>query len=82
VLFARRAVSFRAAGPWQAAFAAGLADANVLHADLPHAEDLIQAGQPICTVFARAASSAACVIALQGRVRELEAALFAGAEPP
>jgi predicted ATP-grasp superfamily ATP-dependent carboligase len=52
-----------------------LADASV--ADIPRSGDTISAGQPVCTVFAEAADSAACHAALVQRA----AAVYASVEP-
>jgi predicted ATP-grasp superfamily ATP-dependent carboligase len=44
-------------------------------ADLPHIEERIGRGHPICTLFADGADPAACIRALAGRARALYAAL-------
>jgi predicted ATP-grasp superfamily ATP-dependent carboligase len=68
VLFARRAVRAGDTRPW-------LGDASVR--DVPHPGERIDAGQPVCTVFADGADGAACYDALVRRADSVYAELDA-----
>jgi len=77
ILFARDDLSFPADGPWQAQ----LRSPTPLHelpafADIPAADERIEAGRPIVTFFARADSLSACEDALRRIAADLDHWLF------
>ncbi len=70
VLFAPADVRFPPKGPWQDALAGRAGQSPWVmppYADVPAAGQLIPAGRPILTVFARAASASSCREALRSR---------------
>lgn len=68
VVFARGDVAIGDTRPW-------LEDSSVR--DVPRPGDAVGAGQPVCTVFARAADGAACYAALVARAERVYAELAA-----
>jgi predicted ATP-grasp superfamily ATP-dependent carboligase len=83
ILFARAPLRFPADGPWRPTLdqVSKLPCATQLRqppafADIPHAGQDIEAGQPILTFFARAASVAGCTEALRRCAADLDRQLF------
>jgi predicted ATP-grasp superfamily ATP-dependent carboligase len=77
VLFARRPIVFPAEGTWTATLASPPPVQELpAFADVPPAGTPIGAGQPVLTVFARAASVPACTARLQEAAAELDRLLF------
>jgi uncharacterized protein len=70
ILFARRAAVLPDTGPW-------LERDDVR--DIPFAGDRIQAGHPICTVFARGHDAGGCRLALRRAATWIESQLLPGA---
>ncbi len=78
VLFARHSFNFPDRGPWSLALERPApVDCLPEFADIPPAGSLIEAGHPVMTVFARAASPATCEAELRRRVAHLAQFLFA-----
>jgi predicted ATP-grasp superfamily ATP-dependent carboligase len=77
VLFAPSAFRFPAEGPWAEALSSTKA-VNELpaFADVPVANSLIERGQPICTVFARAKDPVACIAALRAKADSLYSRIY------
>jgi len=77
ILFARAPLRFPDRGPWRAWIDTS-AGASILatYADIPHPGDLIEAGQPIMTVFARAGTVEDCQDRLQLLASDLDRRLF------
>ncbi len=73
IYYAPHTLVVPASGPW---------DESLAHytdvwrrpdfADIPHADDMIPAGQPVCTMLAEAATEAACEQRLRERAAELD----------
>ena len=76
ILFARQALTFPEQGPWEHALRTPLADLTVPFADLPDPGARIEAGQPICTVFADADRVETCLTALHDAAGDLERFLY------
>jgi predicted ATP-grasp superfamily ATP-dependent carboligase len=77
VLFARAALRFPADGPWSATLASPPApDELPPFADIPPAGEVIDAGRPVLTLFARAESADACEDALRRAAADLDRRLF------
>lgn len=72
VLYARRTVTLGDTARW-------LDDRNVR--DVPHPDETIPKGRPICTIFARAESAAACELALADRAAAMYAQIERRAAP-
>jgi uncharacterized protein len=72
ILFAERSLEFPKHGPWDAALRMPLEDPTVPFADIPAAGTRIEAGQPICTLFAAGATMTECFTNLQLAARNLE----------
>jgi predicted ATP-grasp superfamily ATP-dependent carboligase len=72
ILFAERSTEFPKHGPWDAALQMPLEDLNIPFADIPVAGTHIEAGQPVCTLFAAGATLAECLSNLQLAARNLE----------
>jgi uncharacterized protein len=77
VLFARQALVFPTAGPWQAVLD-HLGDIHRMpaFADIPMAGQRIEAGRPILTLFGRGQAVAGCLEALQRTAAEVEHWLY------
>jgi predicted ATP-grasp superfamily ATP-dependent carboligase len=83
ILFARAPLRFPAHGPWRHTLdqlpkpisAARLRQPPAF-ADIPHAGQHLEAGRPILTIFARAASVARCTEALRRIAADLDRQLF------
>lgn len=77
VLFARAALTFPDDGPWRAAVRSpGPLWEVPAFADVPDAGERIEAGRPVLSFFARAASAAACLEQLRQRAADLDSRLF------
>jgi predicted ATP-grasp superfamily ATP-dependent carboligase len=83
ILFACAPLTFPEQGPWMPVLRqlAGAASATrswepPAFADIPHAGQQIEAGRPILTFFARAASEAGCIEALRRIAADLDRRLF------
>jgi predicted ATP-grasp superfamily ATP-dependent carboligase len=77
ILYARADLVFPAKGPWCATLAnPGPIEWLPAFADIPAAGERIPAGRPILTFFARAATEADCLRALQETARALDRDLF------
>ncbi|HEY1861268.1 MAG TPA: ATP-grasp domain-containing protein [Gemmataceae bacterium] len=77
ILFARAELIFPAKGPWSPVLTAPRPmDEMPAFADLPHAGQIIKAGHPILTYFARADSTSDCSNALQQIAADLDQRLF------
>lgn len=72
IVFAEQSIEFPKRGPWDAALRVPLADPTVPFADIPAAGASIEAGQPICTLFAAGVTIAQCLLNLQLAARNLE----------
>jgi predicted ATP-grasp superfamily ATP-dependent carboligase len=72
ILFAEQSIEFPTRGPWDAALQMPLEDLDIPFADIPAAGTHIEAGQPICTLFAAGATIAECFTNLQLATRNLE----------
>lgn len=76
VYYAPRRLTFPAAGPWDAEFAAPFDPWRLpAFADIPDAGNVLEAGSPVLTVFATGSSAAECRRRLQSRAAELDALL-------
>jgi len=78
ILFARSPLQFPKEGSWLPA----LDPARPIHelpsfADIPCAGEIIEAGKPILTLFARAATVAECGDSLRRKAAALDSSLFA-----
>jgi predicted ATP-grasp superfamily ATP-dependent carboligase len=69
VVFAPRSLVFPAGGPWESALAMPLHDPEVLFADIPAPGTRVEAGQPVCTVFASGTTIAECAEGLRRRAQ-------------
>jgi predicted ATP-grasp superfamily ATP-dependent carboligase len=77
ILFARRSFTFPAEGPWQSYLDASRpVDVAPEFADIPEAGQRIEAGQPVLTLFTRAAEIPSCLEALRRAVDALDPLLF------
>jgi predicted ATP-grasp superfamily ATP-dependent carboligase len=77
VLFAREPLTFPDDGPWLSAVRApGPVWEVPAFADAPGAGERIEAGRPVLSFFARAASEAACLEELRVRAADLDSRLF------
>ncbi len=77
ILFAREDVAFSDGGPWREVLrnpppVEEMAD----FADLPHPGSAVEEGQPVLTLFARAATVRDCALALQEKAGEVERWLY------
>jgi len=72
ILFAERSIEFPKHGIWDAALQMPLEDLNIPFADVPAACARIEAGQPVCTLFAAGATMEECFSNLQLAARNLE----------
>jgi predicted ATP-grasp superfamily ATP-dependent carboligase len=75
IVFARREVVVPADAPWAPTLQLPPLDLRDF-ADLPHAGERIETGQPIVTLFARGATEANCLDELHARVQSLDRWLF------
>ncbi len=77
ILYARADGVFPQDGPWRTALDAPLpAEEMPAFADLPHAGDRIDAGRPVLTMLARAATEEACLVELRQKADEVERWLY------
>jgi predicted ATP-grasp superfamily ATP-dependent carboligase len=78
ILHARADDAFPHSGPWQTALASSADPLSALpeYADIPGAGEPMARGQPILTLFARAATVAECLAALRERAHDLDRRLF------
>jgi predicted ATP-grasp superfamily ATP-dependent carboligase len=83
ILFARAPLTFPEQGPWMQVLRQLAGAASATHcweppafADIPQAGQRIEAGRPILTFFARAASEASCIEALRLIAADLDRRLF------
>jgi predicted ATP-grasp superfamily ATP-dependent carboligase len=73
ILFARRALTFPANGPWTATLRRpGDLWEVPAFADIPHAGEHIEAGRPVLTFFARAGSVRDCLAQLRQSAADLD----------
>ena len=72
ILFAEQSIEFPKHGPWDAGLQIPLEDLNILFADIPAVGTHVEAGQPVCTLFATGATMAECLKNLQLTARNLE----------
>jgi predicted ATP-grasp superfamily ATP-dependent carboligase len=79
ILFAARALTFPADGPWRSVIEAPPAPWDLpAFADVPAAGERIRAGRPVLTFFARAATEAECLLRLRATAADLDTRLFGG----
>lgn len=77
ILFARESLVFPDEGPWQEVLRQPGAVAQMpAFADVPRPGEQVPRGKPVLTFFARAATEAACVAALQKQATALDQCLF------
>jgi predicted ATP-grasp superfamily ATP-dependent carboligase len=76
ILFARKVVAFPPDGPWNDALRPGVDLDAVEFADIPHAGDVIERGQPVLTLFASAPTMEQCRANLQEKARALDRRLW------
>jgi predicted ATP-grasp superfamily ATP-dependent carboligase len=79
ILFARAPLRFPEEGPWLAVLRSSATDSVEEmpdFADIPPAGQVIEAGRPILSFFARAGSVAECLEALRRIAADLDARLF------
>jgi predicted ATP-grasp superfamily ATP-dependent carboligase len=77
IVFARETIAFPADGPWSEALSSPRGvDELPAFADIPVAGATVEAGHPVLTVFARAATVAACETALREISGEVDRRLF------
>jgi predicted ATP-grasp superfamily ATP-dependent carboligase len=77
ILLARDAMVFPEDGPWLSALRHPASVHELLpFADIPHAGEHIEAGRPILTMFASAASVPACTLLLRLTARDLDRWFF------
>jgi predicted ATP-grasp superfamily ATP-dependent carboligase len=80
VLFARQALRFPRRGPWAEVLRAPPpVEEMPPFADLPGADQPIEAGRPVLTLFARGDSLAECEARLRETAAELDRWLYGGA---
>ena len=76
ILYAHSTFAFPEHGPWLAALEAG-ADLDALdYADIPHAGEEIEQGQPVLTLFASATTVSDCEMRLQEKAATLARCLW------
>jgi predicted ATP-grasp superfamily ATP-dependent carboligase len=79
ILFARAELTFPADGPWRDVLRARAPVTELpTFADIPSAGEVIAAGHPVLTLFARGESAAACEAELLRAAADLDRRLFAG----
>jgi uncharacterized protein len=77
ILFARQRLTFPCAGPWSETLLHPPAiDVLPRFADIPSFGETIEAGRPILTFFAQAASEVECLVRLVAVAQELERVLY------
>jgi predicted ATP-grasp superfamily ATP-dependent carboligase len=77
ILFARERLQFPADGPWRCCVTSSTdVSAMPSFADIPHAGELIEAGHPVMTFFARASTIEECHEQLRRRTADLDRRLF------
>jgi predicted ATP-grasp superfamily ATP-dependent carboligase len=76
ILYARQTFALPAHGPWLAALEPNVDVDTVEYADIPHAGETIEQGRPVLTLFASAATPAACEQKLQEKAEALARRLW------
>jgi predicted ATP-grasp superfamily ATP-dependent carboligase len=82
VLYAPHTLTFPEQGPWQAALRDDLEDLAVPFGDLPHTGAVIEAGQPVLTLFASASDVETCTRGLREAAAEVLSSFPSQRESP